>query len=132
MVDGAQNTASNYTTQKLYEVQTDISTLYHVHLQYAVIVNKKFWDGMPAEVRKEVDRALAEATKYNDDIAENLNTSALAEIRKSPKTTVHDLTAAQRQVWKAASEPVYKEAESRVGKDTIAEAQKAVDAAVKS
>ena len=129
VVDGAQNTASNYTTQKLYEVQTDISTLYHVHLQYAVIVNKKFWDGLPADVRPAVDRAMAEATKHNDDIADDLNATALTDMRKSPKTTVHDITEAQREVWKASSEPVYQEAEGRVGKDTIAEARKAVAAA---
>ena len=55
VVDGAQNTPSNYTTQKLNEVQTHITTLYHVHLQYAVVVNKKFWDGLPADIRTELD-----------------------------------------------------------------------------
>ncbi len=131
VVDGAQNTASNYTTQKLFEVQSDITTLYHVHLQYAVIANKKFWDGMPADIRKEVERALDEATVYNDENADDLNNQALAEMRKSPKTTVHDLTPAQLQVWKTAMQPIYKDAEGRVSKEIITEAVAAVEAAKK-
>src|SRR6202140_226541 len=39
VVDGCENTASNYLTQKFYEVQKDITVSYHAHLQYAVIVN---------------------------------------------------------------------------------------------
>ena len=131
VVDGAQNTASNYTTQKLDEVQSDITTLYHVHLQYAVIANKKFWDGLPADIRTEVERALDEATPYNDEIAGKLNDDALADMRKNPKTTVHDLTPEQLQVWKTAMQPVYKDAESRVTKEIITEAIAAVQAASK-
>ena len=131
VVDGAQNTASNYTTQKLYEVQSDITTLYHVHLQYAVIANKRFWEGLPADIRKEVTRALDEATTYNDENAVQLNATALKEIKDSGKTTVHELTKAQRDVWKKAMEPVYKEAEGRISKEIIAEAVKAVDDASK-
>lgn len=132
VVDGAQNTASNYTTQKLYEVQTDISTLYHVHLQYAVIVNKRFWDGLPEPIRKPLEQAMAESTKYNNGIAGKLNDDALATMRKSPKCTVHDITPEQRQVWRKATEPVYTSAADRVGKDTIAEALKAVESAAKA
>ena len=51
VVDGCENTASNYLTQKFYEVQKDITVSYHAHLQYAVIVNTKFWNGLPADIR---------------------------------------------------------------------------------
>src|SRR4029079_6112928 len=39
VVDGCENTPSNYLTQKFHEVQKDITVSYHAHLQYAVIVN---------------------------------------------------------------------------------------------
>src|SRR5689334_21123930 len=45
VVDGCENTPSNYYTQKFYEVQKDITVSNHAHLQYAVIVNSKFWNG---------------------------------------------------------------------------------------
>lgn len=125
VVDGAQNTASNYTTQKLNDVQKDITTLYHVHLQYAVIVNKKFWDGLPADIRTELNKAMADATLFNNSIALKDNTDALAAIRATGKTAIHDPTEDEMKVWRAATAPVYKAAEGRIGKDMIAEALKA-------
>ncbi len=124
VVDGAQNTASNYTTQKLNEVQTNITTLYHVHLQYAVIVNKKFWDGLPADIRTELDRAMKEATAYNNSISVQDNVDALAAIKATGKTAIHDPTPDEMKVWRAAMMPVYKSAESRIGKPMIDEALK--------
>jgi C4-dicarboxylate-binding protein DctP len=125
VVDGAQNTASNYTTQKLNEVQKNITTTYHVHLQYAVIVNKKFWDGLPADIRAELEKAMDEATLYNNSIAQKENTDALAAIKATGKTDIHDPTPEEQKVWRAAMMPVYKSAEGRVGKAIIDEALKA-------
>ncbi|MDR3523953.1 MAG: DctP family TRAP transporter solute-binding subunit [Acetobacteraceae bacterium] len=125
VVDGAQNTASNYTTQKLNEVQKYITTTYHVHLQYAVIVNKKFWDGLPADIRAELEKAMDEATVYNNSIAQKENTDALAAIKATGKTEIHDPTPEEQKVWRAAMMPVYKSAEGRVGKAIIDEALKA-------
>ena len=59
---GADYTPSNYLTQKFHEVQKDITVSYHAHLQYAVIVNSKFWNGLPADIRSQLTRAMDEAT----------------------------------------------------------------------
>src|SRR5689334_3399387 len=66
VVDGCENTPSNYTTQKFFEVQKDITVSYHAHLQYAVIVNSKFWSGLPAELRGQLEKAMSEATDYTN------------------------------------------------------------------
>src|SRR6201991_3182400 len=58
VADGCENTASNYLTQKFYEVQKDITVSYHAHLQYAVIVNSKFWSGLPPDIRAQVEKAM--------------------------------------------------------------------------
>ncbi len=97
VVDGCENTPSNYLTQKFYEVQKDITVSYHAHLQYAVIVNSKFWNGLPADIRGQLDKAMAEATDYTNSIAHKENEDALAEIKKSGKTTLHYLTDDQTQ-----------------------------------
>ena len=128
VVDGAQNTASNYTTQKLNEVQKNITTLYHVHLQYALITNKKFWDGLPPDIRAQLDRAVAEATAYNNSISVEDNVQALAAIRATGKTEIHDPTPAEMKVWRDAMMPTYKTAEPRIGKDMIDEAMKIINA----
>jgi len=119
VVDGCENTASNYLTQKFYEVQKDITVSYHAHLQYAVIVNSKFWNGLPADIRKQLDKAMDEATDYTNSIAVKENEDALAEIKKSGKTTLHYLTDDQRKAWQVAMRPTYTWAKGRVGQEVL-------------
>ncbi len=119
VVDGCENTPSNYYTQKFYEVQKHITVSNHAHLQYAVITNTKFWTGLPPEIRAHLERAMDEATEYSNAIAKQENIDSLAKIKASGKTTLHYLTPAQTAAWKAAFKPVYKEAESRVGKQIV-------------
>jgi len=119
VVDGCENTASNYVTQKFHEVQKHITVSYHAHLQYAVIVNSKFWNGLPADVRGQLEKAMAEATDYTNSIAQKENDDALEEIKKSGKTTLHYLTDDQRKAWRTAMAPTYKWAKGRVGQEVL-------------
>jgi C4-dicarboxylate-binding protein DctP len=119
VVDACENTASNYLTQKFYEVQKDITVSYHAHLQYAVIVNSKFWSGLPPDIRKQVDKAMDEATDYTNSIAVKENEDALAEIKKSGKTTLHYLTDDQKKAWEVAMRPTYAWAKGRVGQEVL-------------
>ena len=119
VVDGCENTPSNYLTQKFHEVQKHITVSYHAHLQYAVIVNSKFWNGLPADIRTQLDKAMAEATDYTNSIAKTENEDALAEIKKSGKTTLHYLTDDQRKAWQTAMAPTYKWAKGRVGGEVL-------------
>jgi C4-dicarboxylate-binding protein DctP len=119
VVDGCENTASNYLTQKFFEVQKDITVSYHAHLQYAVIVNSKFWKGLPPDIRQQLDKAMDEATDYTNSIAVKENDDALAEIKKAGKSTLHYLTDDQRQAWQVAMQPTYKWAKGRVGGEVL-------------
>src|SRR3982751_4120006 len=119
VVDSCENTASNYLTQKFYEVQKDITVSYHAHLQYAVIVNSKFWGGLPADIRGQLEKAMAEATDYTNSIAHTENEEALAEIKKTGKSTLHYLTDDQKKAWQAALRPTYAWAKGRVGQEVL-------------
>ena len=119
VVDGCENTPSNYLTQKFYEVQKDITVSNHAHLQYAVIVNTKFWNGLPPDIRKELEKAMGEATDYTNSIAMQENKDALEKIKASGKTTLHYLTDDQRKAWQTAMRPTYAWAKSRVGQEII-------------
>ncbi|MBK6008554.1 TRAP transporter substrate-binding protein [Ramlibacter ginsenosidimutans] len=119
VVDGCENTPSNYWTQKFYEVQKHITNSQHAHLQYALITNSKFWNGLPADIRGQLDKAVDESTDYTNSIAKSENVDALEKIKASGKTTLHVLTPQQRQAWIEALKPVYKEAETRVGNKKV-------------
>ncbi len=120
VVDGTENPPSNMYTQKMHEVQKHVTVSNHGYLGYAVIVNKKFWDGLPADIRSSLTKAMAEATTYEKAIAQRDNDLALEAIRKTGKTAIHVQTPAERAAWRAALLPVHKAMEGRVGKDLIA------------
>ena len=119
VVDGTENPISNFYTQKMHEVQKHLSITDHGYLGYAVIVNKKFWDGLPADVRGQLDTAMKEATVYANKIAKEQNDKDLDSVKKSGKTEVYLLTKEERAAFKNALSPVHAKMESRIGKDII-------------
>ena len=119
VVDGTENPPSNMYTQKMHEVQKHMTLSNHGYLGYAVIVNKKFWDGLPAGIRASLEAAMRDATTFEKAIAQRDNDLALAAIRKAGKTTIHTPTAAEQAAWRQALLPVHKDMESRIGKDLL-------------
>jgi C4-dicarboxylate-binding protein DctP len=126
VVDGTENPPSNFYTQKMNEVQKYLALTDHGYLGYAVIVNKKFWDGLPADVRATLETAMADATKYANDIAKKENDDAIEAVRKTGKTEIIALTADQKAALKKTLLVVHKDNEARVGKDTLAEVYKEI------
>lgn len=127
VVDGTENPPSNFYTQKMNEVQKYLALTNHGYLGYAVIANKKFWDGLPADIRTILEGAMKDATNYANDIAKKENEDALEGVRKAGKTEIITLTAAQKSAMKQALMVVHKDNESRVGAETLNAVYKAVD-----
>lgn len=125
VVDGTENPPSNIYTQKMHEVQKHVTVSNHGYLGYAVIVNKKFWDGLPADIRTSLTKAMAEATTYEKAIAQRDNDMAMDAIKKAGKTAIHVQTPQEAAAWRAALTPVQKDMEGRVGKELIASIAKA-------
>ena len=119
LVDGTENPPSNMYTQKMHEVQKYLTVSNHGYLGYAVIVNRKFWDGLPSEIRAQLEQAMREATAFEKQIAQRDNDAALEAIRKSGKTTIYTLTPQQQAEWRRALLPVQQQMSVRIGKDLI-------------
>jgi C4-dicarboxylate-binding protein DctP len=119
VVDGTENPPSNLYTQKMHEVQKYLTISDHGYLGYAVIVNKKFWDGLPADIRATLEGAMKDATTYANEIAKKENDDALEAVKKSGKTQIIALTADEKNAWKKALAGVHREQQARIGKETI-------------
>lgn len=119
VVDGTENPPSNLYTQRMYEVQKHVTVSNHGYLGYAVIANKKFWDGLPADIRASLEGAMKDATKYANDIAQEENDKALAAVEKSGKSTVYRLTDVEKAEWRKALLPVQTEMAGRIGQEVI-------------
>ena len=125
VVDGTENTPSNVYTQKVFEVQKHITVSNHGHIAYAVVVNQKFWTGLPADIRQTLEGAMRDATTYANAIAATENADAMEKIRASGKSLVYTLTPEETAEWRKATFVVHKEMEDRVGRDTIQAVYKA-------
>ena len=120
VVDGNENTPSNVYSQKMHEVQKYLTVTNHGYIGYTVIVNTKFWNGLPDDIRKSLERAMNEATDYVNNIAQKENSDALDAIKSSGKTQLVALTPDEVKALREAVMPVHKEMESRIGKELIA------------
>ncbi len=121
IVDGTENPISNFVTQRMNEVQKHLSITRHGYLGYAVIVNKRFWEGLPRPVRGQLEQAMRDATAFANQLAREKNDQDLARLRASHTTQVYVPTPEERSALKAALLPVHREMEARLGKQLIQE-----------
>jgi len=119
LVDGNENTESTFYDFKLYEVQKFLTESSHGYVGYLVVANKKFWDGLPADVRKVMEEAMAKTTTYANAISKSANEAALEGIKKTGKTTVIDLTPAQREEWKKVLRKTHEQMGDRISKPLL-------------
>ena len=119
VVDGTENPVSNLYTQKMYEVQSNLTISNHGCLVYAVITNRKFWEGLPADIRGQLEKAMTEATRFERDIAKQENENALAAVKASGKTQVYVLSEAEQKLFEKALLPVQSKFEAVVGRDNL-------------
>jgi C4-dicarboxylate-binding protein DctP len=119
VVDGTENPPSNMYTQKMHEVQKYATLSDHGYLGYAVIVNKKFWDALPADVREKLEKAMTDASKFANEIAQKENDDSLAAMKASGKTEFYTLSQEERENWRKVLLPVHEDMAARVGKDLL-------------
>jgi C4-dicarboxylate-binding protein DctP len=119
VVDGAENPPLNFYSQKVYEVQKHLTLTNHGYMGFAVIVNKKFWDGLPPDIRKKLEAALAEATRFNNSHSQRESADAMEAIRKTGMTTIYKPTPQEMDQWRQALLPVHKKMQDRIGKGLL-------------
>jgi C4-dicarboxylate-binding protein DctP len=125
VVDGADTVLTNVYTQRFYEVQKHINMLHHTHQSYAVVVNQKFWDSLPRDIREILEGAVADATTYANGLTLAEERDAMDKIRASGKSTIYEPTDAERDEIKRAVMGVHRDMAKRVGADNIQSLYKA-------
>jgi len=123
VVNGTENTWSNYYSQKVHEVQPFFTESNHGLIDYMVITNTKFWSGLPEDVRSELDKIMVEVTAEVNRQADDLNKEARAAIVKAGTSEIIELTPEQREKWREAMRPVWKKFEGEIGADLIKAAE---------
>ncbi|MBO8164167.1 MAG: TRAP transporter substrate-binding protein [Brevibacillus sp.] len=117
-VDGQENTFNNIDTQKYAEVQKYLTVSQHGRLDYVVLVNKSFWDGLPDDIRTALSEAMQEATEYERQLAVELDQQSFENL-KNAGMEVTELTEEDREAFRKAFEPVYEEFAEVIGREYI-------------
>ena len=125
VVDGQENTWSNIYSQKFHEVQKTIAETNHGVIDYMVVTNSKWWDGLPADIRTGLAEAMTAATAHANKLAADINESDRKKITDTGKAKIQKLSKEDIAAWRKTMEPVWKKFEGDIGRDLI-------DAAMKS
>ncbi|UOQ94899.1 DctP family TRAP transporter solute-binding subunit [Halobacillus shinanisalinarum] len=119
-VDGQVNTFSNISTKKLGDVQKYITTNWGAaRVDYAMLTNKEFWEGLNEETKKIVQAGIDHGTEVARSKAEQLNQEAFKKIKERGKMDIYELSAEERSVFQEALQPVYDEFREEIGADVI-------------
>ena len=125
VVNGTENTWSNYESQKVYEVQKFFTESDHGAIDYMVITNTKFWNGLPDDVRNELNAIMTEVTVEVNKQAEALNQASRQHIVNAGNSEIITLTPEQREAWRESMRPVWKKFEKDIGVELIKAAEQA-------
>ncbi len=124
-VDGQENTYNNIDTQKYQEVQKYLSVTNHGRIDYIVLINSTFFNGLAPDLQKAVLESMKEATKFAVEQAELLDKTSLDNIKKGGKMEITELTPAQLGVFQKQMEPIYAQFESVISKEVMDAAKNA-------
>ena len=125
VVDGTENPWSNIYSKKFHEVQKYIMDSNHGVLDYMVITNTKWWNGLPADVRKGLTEAMAESIKFGNKVAAEEDADFRKKVIADNKAKVLPMSKEHLDAWRAAEKPVWKQFEADIGADLIQAALKA-------
>ena len=118
-IDAQENTWSNMWSSKFYEVQDYLTETNHGYLGYLVIVNQRFWDSMPEDVRTELDAIVQEVAEWANDQSEQINMDGRERVIESGISEIVGLTAEESSAWEQAMQPVWSEFEELIGPELI-------------
>lgn len=122
-VDGQENTFSNIESKKFDEVQKYLTIMGHTRVDYSLLTNTKFWDGMNEETKAIVQKGVEEGTKVARESAVKLNDDALEKLKERGTTKINELSKEEIGAFQKALEPVYKEWAETIGADIIEDAE---------
>lgn len=126
VVDGTEGPVSNFYTQNLHRAQKYLTVSDHGYIGYAVIVHKKFWSGLPAEIRTTLEGAMRDASIYANQVAQQGNAAALEAVKATGQTQIIELSADEKAAWRTAVDKVYKSGVGDIDKDLLARVLKVV------
>ena len=113
-VDVGMTGVSGVKSRSLWDVMDTITVTNHADIEFVVLVNEEFWQGLP-ESHREIIQAAAEKAEIDvRDRVSQIEADAYAAAKENGMS-VYEPTAAEIDAWRSASEPVYGEYRDKAG-----------------
>jgi C4-dicarboxylate-binding protein DctP len=122
VVDGQENTWSNIYGKKFFEVQDGTTETNHGIIDYLLVTNVDWWEGLPEDVRDQLGTIIQEVTTTRNAESFKVNQDNKKSIIDAGGV-VRELNAEQRQAWVDVMKPVWAEFTDDVGQENIDAAQ---------
>ncbi len=122
VVDGQENTWSKIIEKKFFEVQDGVTQTDHGIIDYLLVTNIDWLEGLPEDVRGQFLTIVAEVTETRNAESTAVNEDAKQSIIAAGGV-VRQLTPEQRQEWVEVMKPVWEKFAGDVGQDNIDAAQ---------
>lgn len=119
IVDGYENAWSNVLSRKMHLLRPYFTEAGHSYLGYMVVTSTVFWDGLPQDIRRELNDILVEVTAEVNRLAMAKEATDKEIIMNSRMVEVITLSEAEKQVWKDAMKPVWKKFQSAIGEEIM-------------
>ena len=118
-IDAIEPSFNAWESQKLYELVKYMTETRHAFTGYVVATNDKFWSGLPADVRDQLQKALDEVTKWQWGFSKEWDKKALDKIKASGLVEIYHPTSKEYAEWGKAFKPVCMKYADKVGKDLL-------------
>lgn len=126
-VQATENPTANFFGSKLYEVQSHLTLSEHGYLGYAVLVNKKWWDGLPQDIRTQLERAMMVATQTANQAANVKSDEDLIEMQQRRLVQIRPLKPEEREAFRKALLPVHQKMAPAIGLELVQAVYDAID-----
>ncbi|MCC1493111.1 TRAP transporter substrate-binding protein DctP [Cognatishimia sp. F0-27] len=120
-VDVGMTGVSGVKSRKLWEVMDTITKTNHANIEFVVVVNSDWWNGLDPELRGHIEAAAAVAQEDVRDRMASIEAEAYAAAEANGMTIV-ELTDEEVAAWQAKAQPVfdaYLEATGEAGKKIL-------------
>ena len=101
-IDAQENPLSIIDSNKLYEVQHYISLTGHLFSPHCLYINKEIYDGLDADLRTALDKAVAAYQAAQRARAVELNALSVDKFKKAGCEVI-ELTDAERNQWRQSA-----------------------------
>jgi C4-dicarboxylate-binding protein DctP len=100
VIDGLENTYANFYSQKMHTVTSHMTESNHGYIGYVLLINNDFYESLPKDLQQDVVTAADEATRYNREVAFEVDAESKQKIQEAGTTEFIELTEEQREAFR--------------------------------